>query len=229
VTSPDDANPPIGTGPRLVSPAEFAAVLKVTEDDVRGWIAEGKLPAEPGPDGEPLLSIIDEAYEEHDGGAMGFVMYSADALGSDEIGTRRREREREGYAYDGPIDADALVAALARRLADVVPDAAIEAPYRGMVYGVDVAWWLSGSEDRSPEELVAAIAAQVMENTSERVADETAEPWPARAGQFEGGFAPVGTEVRDRVVRMWWGNAEAPVLELEPLLLAEVVSGFTAS
>jgi hypothetical protein len=40
VTSPDDATPPIGTGPRLVSPAEFAAVLNVTEEDVRGWLAE---------------------------------------------------------------------------------------------------------------------------------------------------------------------------------------------
>ena len=229
MTSPDDHDPLIGTGPRLVSPAEFAAVLNVTEDDVRGWIAEGKLPSEPGPDGEPLLSIIDEAHEEDDGAAMGFVMYSTGSLGGDEIGARRRDRQLESYTYDGPIDADALVAALARRLAAVVPDAAVEAPYRGIVYGVDVAWWLSGSEDRSPEELVAAVAAQVMENTSERVADETAEPWPARAGDFESGFAPVGTEVRDRVVRMWWGNAEAPVLELEPLVLAEVVSGFKAS
>jgi hypothetical protein len=109
VTSPDDMNPPIGTGPRLVGPAEFAAVLDVTEDDVRRWIAEGKLPWEPGPDGEPLLQIIDEAHEEHDGAAMGFVMYSTGSLGSDEIGTRRRERELESYAYDGPIDADALV------------------------------------------------------------------------------------------------------------------------
>ncbi len=229
MTSPDDENPPIGTGPRLLSPAEFAAVLKVTEDDVRGWIAEGKLPSETGPDGELLLEIIDEAHEEHDGAAMGFVMYSTGALEGDEIGARRRDRQLESYAYDGPIDADALVAALGRRMAAVVPDASVEAPYRGIVYGVDVPWWLDGSEDRAPEELIAAISAQVMENASERLADDTAEPWPARAGDFEGGFPPVGTELRDGVLRMWWGSSDAPVLELEPLSVGEVLKGLEAS
>ena len=172
MNSPDDEEPLIGTGPRLVSPTEYATLLSVSEDDVRGWIAEGKLPTEPGPDGEPWLRIIDEAHEEDDGVAVGFVMYSTGSLRSDEIGVRRRDRELESYSYDGPIDADALVAALARRLADVVPDAAVEAPYRGMVYGVDVAQWLSGSEDGSTEELVAAIAAQVMENSR--------SAWPTR-------------------------------------------------
>jgi hypothetical protein len=229
VTSPDDESPPVGTGPRLTSPAEFAAVLKVTEDDVRGWIAEGKLPCELGPDGEPLLEIIDEAHEEHDGAAMGFVMYSTGALGSDEIGARRRERQLESYAYDGPIDADSLVAALAQRMNAVVPDSVVEAADRGMVYGVDVPRWLAGSEDRTPDELVAGIAAQMMENASERLADDTAEPWPARAGDFDGGFPPVGTEVRDGVVRMWWGPSDAPVLELEPLPVGEVLKGFKGS
>ena len=171
MTSPDDENPPLGTGPRLLSPAEFAAVLKVTEDDVRGWIAEGKLPSETGPDGEPLLEIIDEAHEEDDGAAMGFVMYSTGALEGDEIAARRRDRQLESYAYDGPIDADALVAALAQRMAAVVPDASVEAPYRGIVYGVDVPCWLDGSEDPAPELLIAAITARMMENASERLAD----------------------------------------------------------
>jgi hypothetical protein len=225
VTSPDDDDPLIGTGPRLVSVAEFAAVLNVTEEDVRGWIAEGKLPSEPGPDGEPLLEIIDEDHEEHDGAAMGFVMYSTGALGSDEIGARRRERQLESYAYDGPIDADSLVAALAQRLNAVVPDPADAAAQYGIVFGVDVADLLAGSEDGAPGELIASIAARVMENASDSVADDTAEPWPARAGQFEGGFAPVATEVRDAVVRMWWGSSDAPVLELEPLVVAEVLKG----
>jgi hypothetical protein len=229
VTAPDDEPQPIGTGPRLVSLAEFAAVLKVTEEDVRGWIAEGKLPSEPGPDGEPLLEIIDEAHDEDGGVAMGFVMYSTGDLTGEEIGGRRRERHAESYAHDGPIDADALVAALARRMAAVVPDPAREAPHWGVVYGVDVPSCLEGSEDQAPEELVAGMAARMMENASERVADETTEPWPARAGDFEGGFPPVGVEVVDGVVRMWWGAFDAPVLELEPLVVEEVLKGFEAS
>ena len=229
MTSPDDATPPIGTGPRLVSVAEFAAVLSITEDDVRGWIAEGKLPSEPGPDGEPLLEIIDEAHHEHDGAAMGFVMYSVGALGSEEIGTRRRERQLEIYSSDGPIDADALVAALARRMAAVVPDPAWAAPKYGIVFGVDVADWLADSEDRAPEALIAAMAARMMENASDQVCEDTTEPWPARAGPFDGGFAPVGTDVVDGVVRMWWGSREAPILELEPLVIEAVLKGSNVS
>jgi hypothetical protein len=135
----------------------------------------------------------------------------------------------ESFAYDGPIDPDALLAALSRRMAAVVPDPAGAAPYRGTVYGVNVAWCLAGTEDRAPEELVAGIAAQVMENASERLSEDTTAPWPARAGQFPGGFPPVGTEVVDGVVRMWWGNADVPVLSLEPLLVEEVLKGFKAS
>src|SRR6202000_3487267 len=130
---------------------------------------------------------------------------------------------------DGPIDADALIEALARRLAAVVPDPAHATPHRGVVCGVDVPWLLECSEARAPEELVAAMAAQMMQNASERVSDDTTEPWPARAGQFEGGFPPVGVAVTDGVVRMWWGAGDDPVLELEPLVVGEVLKEFRAS
>ena len=231
----DEQMPLAGSGPRLVSPAEFAAVLRVTEDDVREWIGQGKLPFEPGPDGEPLLRITEEGGADEgpsDAAAAisaSLVFYSTGELTREKLDGRRRERQVESYDYDGPIDLGALVAALSRRMAAVVPDGSEEAPHQGVVYGVDVPAALAGGEDRGVEELVAGIAERVMESASERVADDTAEPWPARAGQFEGGFPPVGTEVRDGAVWMWWGLRESPVLELEPLLIEEVLTGFTAS
>jgi DNA-binding transcriptional regulator YiaG len=42
------------TESRWLSAAEFAAVLQVSEEDVRGWIAEGRLPSELEP-----LALID--------------------------------------------------------------------------------------------------------------------------------------------------------------------------
>ena len=63
-----------------------------------------------------------------------------------------------------------------------------------------------------------------MATTSDHLADDTTEPWPARAGQFEGGFAaPIGTEIAEGRLRMWWGDAAAPILELEPLPLEQVL------
>ena len=139
-------------------------------------------------------------------------------------GWRRGGCRPSGYDdYDGPINIEALVAALSRRLAAVVPDPADAEPYLGYVYGTDVAGWVAGSDAEPPEVLIPSIAARVMETTSEHLADETAEPWPARGGQFPGGFAPIGAEIADGVMRMWWGEAGAPILELEPLPLAEVL------
>jgi hypothetical protein len=210
----------------LATPSEFAAVLQVTEQDVLDWIAEGVLPSEPGPDGEPRLRIIDEGHEDRGATQSGFFMYSTGSLTEQEIKTRRRRRELESYGYDdsdGRIDIDALVAALGRRLTAVVPDPAKAEPCLGKVYGTDVAGWVAGSADEPPEALIPAIAARVMETTSEHLADDTTEPWPARGGQFPGGFAPIGAEIADGVLRMWWGEAAAPILELEPLPLAEVL------
>ena len=120
----DDDTPLRGTGPRLITPAEFAAVLKVTEQDVLDWIAEGRLPSEPGSDGAPCVRIIDEAHEDRGATRASSVMYSSGSLTREEIRTRRRERERESYGYDGPIDVNALTEALASRLAAVLPRSA---------------------------------------------------------------------------------------------------------
>lgn len=223
---------PLGErAPRLIAPSEFAAMLEVTEQDVLDWIAEGRLPSEPGPGGEPRLRITAESHGDPGPAAgsaitSGVIFYSRGSLTREEIQARRRQRELESYGYDdydGPIDIDALVAALGRRLAAVVPDPAQAAPHLGRVYGTDVAGWVARSEAEPPEELIAAIAARVMETTSEDLADDTAEPWPARGGQFPGGFAPIGTEIAGGRLRMWWGEAGAPILELVPLPLAEVL------
>jgi hypothetical protein len=218
-----DDTPLRGTGPRLITATEFAAVLKVTEQDVLDWIAEGRLPSEPGADGAPRLRIIDEAHE--DGGATraGFVMYSSGSLTREEIRTRRRERELESYGYDGPIDVDALTEALALRLAAVVPDPRDATADMGMLYGTDVALCVAAGEADAPEELVRSTVERVMASTSDHLADDTTEPWPARAGQFDGGFAPIGTEIAEGRLRMWWGDAAAPILELEPLPLEQVL------
>src|SRR5262249_43616547 len=123
----------------------------------------------------------------------------------------------------GPIDGDALLSALARRLAAVVPDPARARGDQGRLFGVDVPMCLAYSENQAPEALIASIAESVLEHVSDRLADDTTEPWPARGGQFPGGFAPIGTTIEDGVLRMWWGDAGAPILELEPLPLAEVL------
>jgi hypothetical protein len=231
VSGSDDETwlPGTGAGQRRVTAAEFAAILHVTEQDVLDWIAEGKLPSEPGPDGEPRMDVMEEHFGSSEDGAAitgGFFYYSAGSVTGEEIAARRRVRQLESYGYDdyaGPIDIEALVVALSRRLAAVVPDPALAEPYLGKVYGTDVAAWVAGSADQPPEALIPVIAARVMETTSEDLADDTTEPWPARGGQFPGGFAPIGAEIADGVMRMYWGEAGAPILELEPLPLAEVL------
>jgi hypothetical protein len=180
-----DDTPQTRPAGRLVEPAEFAAHLQVAEDDILEWIAEGRLPTEPGPDGRPRLRILREEHGERGTLIHGFFMYATGSLTQAELTERRRQRELESFSYDGPIDIDTLTEAIARRLAAVVPDPERARPWHGIVFGTDIPLSVSYDPTRPVQDVMRGVA--------------------------------------DGVLRMWWGEAHSPILELEPLPVAEVL------
>jgi hypothetical protein len=79
---------------RLITAAEFASMLRVTEDDVLEWMLAGHIPYVEGPDREPQVRIA----EEHtvDGPiSSGFTSYSisGDPAFRAELAHRRRNHE----------------------------------------------------------------------------------------------------------------------------------------
>jgi uncharacterized protein YbjT (DUF2867 family) len=120
-----DRLPIRGTGPRLVSLADGAEILSVSEDAVTEWIAAGLLSCVTLASGEQRLELADE---KHSGDATYQVSSTQLVLGrsaSDHpsaadlrLELARKLRERELARLDpGLIDVDALASALAERLA----------------------------------------------------------------------------------------------------------------
>ena len=93
---------------RLITVAEFASMLRVTEDDVLEWMIAGHLPYVDGLEGEPRVRIA----EEHavDGPiSSGFTTYSMsrDAAFRAELSRRRRDHELATLDW-GDVDVEAL-------------------------------------------------------------------------------------------------------------------------
>jgi hypothetical protein len=105
---------------RLITAAEFASMLGVSEDDALEWMLVGYIPYVEGPGGEPRVRIA----EEHtvDGAiSSGFASYSMSRDSAFRAELARRRREHELATLDcGDVDVEALADALASRLRAVV-------------------------------------------------------------------------------------------------------------
>jgi hypothetical protein len=230
----DAGFPPRGTGPRLISVAEAALILRVSERDVlelmlAGWLEHVTLPG-----GERRVRLLDEDHDQSGATASGFAVLpfvvpgdadaDAEAFGA-ELLRRRRDHELAGLEYGG-VDVDALIGALAQRLAAVAPEGGEVVVERRMIWadgaGIDIPATVAETAG-SDEDRVRAAAKNLLDVASEAFAELTAEPWPAPAGAYAGGFAPSGTAIDDGSLRMWWGDPGAPIVELEPIALADVI------
>ncbi len=134
--------PIAGTGPRVLSVAEAAAILRVSQGAVFDWIAQRCLAAGCLPDG--ALGVQVSGQEHVAGGARGtdvtLFITSSGAAGDDsalvfseELVRERRELELAGL-YVGEVDIDALSAVLAERLSRVVPAGFTASAASGLVW-----------------------------------------------------------------------------------------------
>jgi len=87
--------------------------------------------------------------------------------------------------------------------------------------GIDVAA-MANDDGESLEERVCRAARQALEAPQDWIADETTEPWPARAGDLPGGFPAPNAEIADEQVRLYYGDSGAQILELAPISLRDV-------
>lgn len=81
--------------------------------------------------------------------------------------------------------------------------------------------WLIQDVLLEDDALVGAV--QGLNQIQQEIAEETTDPWPAASGPEYGGFPePGGQIVRDRL-HLWFGSRDEPVIELEPIDLANVI------
>jgi hypothetical protein len=230
----DDDLPVNGSGPRLLTVSEAAAILQVSEQPVRDWIADDLISYETLPSGERRLHLTDEA--RHRSLSYGSSMYVLDlrsgvsdekaGLLGEQLPARRREHQLHGLVWT-ELNLDALTALLAARLSEVCPDPESVRAERGMVWvagaGIDVAQ-LASDDEQSVERRLISLAEQALETASEALSEITAEPWPAKAGMFPGGFPPIHARISDGSLFMSYGEPDAPILELRPIRLAEIIA-----
>ena len=217
---------------QMITAAEFASILGVTEDDVLQWMLAGWIPYVDGSEGEPRARIR----EQHsvDGPlTSGFITYSMshDLDFQSEVARRRRELELETLDW-GDVDLEALAHALASRLQTVVPAACHVTVEAAMIWlraadgsgaGIDVASAASFPESGSGAERVRNAAVTALRQAQDELAEITTDPWPREgAGQLP---APRAEFVLDgAAVRLLYGDLADPVLELEPMQVSEVLS-----
>jgi hypothetical protein len=236
----DEENPIRGTGPRLISVAEAAATLRVTEAAVRDWIVTDRISYVTLPGGEHRLQLMDESHSHAGALESGFRMIKLARSDPDEISRKlfslelsRRRREKRLIGLDaGEINVDALAAALAQRLGAVVPSQIHVTTESGMVWigndenhgaGSDIAA-MANDDGESLEERVCCAARHALEVAQDRIAEETTDPWPARAGVVPGGFPVPRAEIADEQIRLYYGESGTPILELAPVHLCDVIS-----
>jgi hypothetical protein len=78
-------------------------------------------------------------------------------------------------------------------------------------------------EGDDPLEVVRSAAEDALATAQDYVSEGTTEPWPAIAGQFPGGFPAPGAQITDGQLRMFYGNSDAPVLELTSIPLSDIL------
>jgi len=225
---------PVGdSGRRLITPEEAAALLGVSGLDVLDWIDRRMISSAISEAGEPQIVLTEERVH-NDGPFSGYFTRLELGRGIDpasrerfqqELQVRRRELELDGLDY-GAIDVDELTNALAKRLAAVIPDGTDVSVSEGMVFvdgsGIDVAVAVARG-DGPPAELIRDVAERALQIASEAISELTTDPWPAKPGQFRGGFPPANADVIDGQLCLSYGDPDHPVLKLEPIELTAVL------
>jgi hypothetical protein len=218
---------------RVITAAEFATILRVTEDDVLGWMLAGHIPYVEGPDREPRVRIAEQ--RAVDGPiSRGFTTYSLsrDPAFQDELAHRRRELGLAALDW-GNVDVEALADALASRLSAVVPSPVRAVCSAGTVFlrdadghgpGIDIAFHASFPEAGSGADRVCAAAAAALQSVQDELTMLTTDPWPLRDhGELPAPHAELMPGATS--VRLFYGDPMDPVLELEPLRVREVLLG----
>ncbi len=230
----NDSNSPLrGTGRRLITAAEAAAILRVSEQAVLDWIASGRISYVTLPSGEHRIRLVDEDHNRSGPTESGFAILQlhSSALGDQEsrsfdreLWSKQQELRHAGLDY-GDVDIDAFVALLADRLAAVAPDRASVSVRDRMIlaagWGSDVALAVGAGE--SLEERLVGAARNMLGTASDAFSQVTTDPWPARPGQFPSGFPPFDAKIADGELRLWYGEERAPILELSPIKLDELL------
>ncbi|MGO9959842.1 MAG: hypothetical protein ACLP50_28350 [Solirubrobacteraceae bacterium] len=222
---------------RLVTPAEMAQIIGIDAAEVSAWIEAGELDVRRGEHGEARVPIRE--HREIDGPLeTGLVFYTGprDPQLLAKARAKRRAVERDALiAAVVDVDIDALTAALAQRLAAVAPpEVRIDTTERGMVdvldvrggdAGIDVALTVVAREgdSRSPADRVVDASQRLLEAAQEEIAEVTTDPWPRR------GFGTLPEPLAQRsqdgtTVRLLYGSATDPVLELDALSIADFLS-----
>ncbi len=226
---------------RLVTPAEMAQIVGVDEADVFTWIENGELDVQRGEDGEPWVLIREHHSADAAAGfEAGLTVYKGlrdpQLLAKARAELRERERNAQiAAAAATGVDIDALTAALAQRLAAVAPpEVRIAITQRGMVdvldvrdggAGVDIALAVATyeSDTRSAADRVVNAGWRLLETAQDEIAEITTDPWPRRgSGTLPEPHAQVSQD--GATVRLFYGAASDPVLELAALSISDVLS-----
>ena len=129
------------------------------------------------------------------------------------------------------LSPDLFAAAIAARLATVVPEG-LSVRVEGSVVGVyDPSWWggsgaadILGDEDgRSIVERVETAAYSIMNSAQDVVMESTREQWPL--GDAGARAADPNARVVGEHLHLWFGDQAAPVLRLQPIDLTELANG----
>ena len=218
--------------PRMITAAEFAEILGVTEDDVLRWMLAGRIPYTDGSGGEPRVRI----HEQHsmDGPiTSGFISYSIsrDPEFQAEVARRRRELEMETMDW-GEVELESLARVLAVRLQAVVPSVCSVVVEGATIWlrdaeghgaGIDIAFAASFPDSGSGAERVRSAAGTALQQAQDELARTTTDPWPRHgSGELP---APTAELTSDgAAVRLLYGDPMDPVLELEPIQVSEVLA-----
>jgi excisionase family DNA binding protein len=224
-------------GERLITVGEAAEILKVSEAAVIEWIESGRIRAVSTPNGSYRLRLWIERH--HHSGALASNIYALDLGLSEpseeseewrrELFGKQRERSSAGL-IPGSLKLEAFTRALAERFAAVIPAPMWVSVQDGMVWLISAFGGRAGlarvdglRDGDDPVEVVRGAVEGALATAQDYVSEDTGEPWPAVAGQLSAGFPAPRAEIADGQLRMFYGNPDAPMLELTPIPLAEIL------
>lgn len=202
------------------------------------WIASGRVNAVSVGDGSYRLKISAETHRHSGSLSQGFYVLDLWPARLTEEGRKewdrellRKQRERSLLGLSpGPLKVDVFVRAVAERFAAVVPESMHVSVDDGMVWLVSgsggrvLIFGLAGMRDGDdPVDVVRSAAEDALATAQEYVSEDTTEPWPA-SGQLPGGFPTPLAQIADGQLRMLYGAPEAPVLELVPIRLTDILA-----
>jgi excisionase family DNA binding protein len=214
------------SGPRLITAAEAASILGVSEEAVSEWIDSGLIDSVALSGGERRLRLKQETHFRS--GPLQTSSFLLDlGLGGfrQELAQRRFEHESEGLSWTG-LDPERLMSLLADAMRDVVPAGVSVRTEHGRIWIAAGATNVAGivsDDDQTIEERIIIAAERMLETASDSISEITAEPWPARAGEFPQGFPPCRAVISERTLYLSYGDKHNPILKLAPIDLASVL------